>query len=127
MSVKSLIKMINETEVLDLLGNKIPELNPELERLSQAGNIYKTMQCFSDFTRSLIGNGNMQAVKNCINLAEELLQDGNNAVKNAVENVFLYSLAPMIDLGDVAGKALQKMLKGALRREYLRQVCSSGI
>ncbi len=119
--------MIHESEVLDLLGNKIPDINPELEKLATTGNVYKTIQCFADFTRNLIGAGNLQAVKGCINLAEEMLEHGNNTVKNAIENVFLFTLAPVIDLGDQVGITLKKMLKGDLRKEYSRQVSVSGI
>jgi hypothetical protein len=119
--------MIRESEVLDLLGNTIPDINPELEKLANAGNVYKTIQCFADFTRNLVGSGNLQAVKHCINLAEKMLDDGNNAVKNAIENVFLHTLSPVLDLGDSAGVSIKKMLKGSLRKEYSRQVCGSGI
>ncbi len=119
--------MIRESEVLDLLGNKIPEINPELEKLANTGNVYKTIQCFADFTNHLIGSGNMQSVKHCMNLAQEMMEEGNNTVKNAIENVFLHTLAPVLDLGDSVGTTIKRMLKGSLRREYCRQVCQSGI
>ena len=119
--------MIHESEVLDLLGNKIPEINSALEKLPSTGNVYKTIQCFADFTKQLVGAGNIQGVKHCINLAEELLEEGNYKVKNAIENVFLFTLSPVLDLGDAAGAALHKMLKGSLKKEYNRQVSVSGI
>jgi hypothetical protein len=119
--------MIHESEVIDLLGNKLPAINPELEKLGNKGNVYKTVQCFADFTRQLIGNGNLKAVKHCVNLAEELLEKGNSTVQNAIENVFLHTLSPVLDLGDTVGNALKDMLKGDLRKEYQRRVSSSCI
>ena len=119
--------MIRESEILDMLGNKIPEINPALEKLTNAGNIYKSIQCFADFTKEVIGSGNLLAAKRCLNLAEEMLVKGNTTVQNAIENVFLHTLSPLIDLGDSAGTAVKKMLKGSLRREYKRQVCASGL
>jgi hypothetical protein len=119
--------MIHESEVLDLLGNNVPDINRELEKLPNAGNIYKTIQCFADFTKQLVGAGNLEAVRHCLNLAEEMLEDGNNTVKNAIENVYLHSLSPILDLGDAVGTALKKMLKGSLRKEYSRQICKGGI
>jgi len=119
--------MIHESEVLDLLGNKVPDINPELEKLPNAGNVYKTIQCFADFTKQLIGLGNLEAVRHCINLAEEMLEEGNSTVKNAIENVYLHSLSPILDLGDALGFSIQKMLKGSMRKEYRRQVSKGGI
>jgi hypothetical protein len=119
--------MLHESEVLNLLGNKLPAINPELEKLGNKGNVYKTIQCFADFTRSLIGSGNLKAVHHCMNLAEEMLQKGNTTVQNAIENVFLHTLSPVLDLGDTVGNSLKNMLKGSLRTEYLRRVSTSGI
>jgi hypothetical protein len=119
--------MIHDSEILDLLGNKIPDINPELEKLPNTGNVYKTIQCFADFTKELIGSGNLQAAKNCMNLAEEMLSEGNNLVKNAIENVFLHTLSPVLDISDSVGLHIKTMLKGSLRKEYMRQVCKSGI
>jgi hypothetical protein len=119
--------MIHESEVLDLLGYKVPEINPELEKLPSTGNIYKTIQCFADFTKHLIDAGHLNAVRHCVNLAENMLKEGNSTVKNAIENVYLHSLAPILDLGDSTGTAIKKMLKGSLRKEYSRQICKGGI
>jgi hypothetical protein len=119
--------MIGESEMLDLIGNNLPEINSEFEKLSSIGNAYKTVQCFADYTKQLVTIGNFKEVKYCFSLAEKLLQEGNSTVKNAIENVYLHSLAPLLDLGDVLGKSLRLMLKGSLRKEYSRQVCSSGL
>ncbi|MFI5151160.1 MAG: hypothetical protein ACHQRM_15615 [Bacteroidia bacterium] len=119
--------MIQESEVLDILGNKLPALNPELEKLGNKGNVYKTVQCFADFTKALAGAGNMKAVRHCINLAEEMLTKGNSTVQNAIENVFLHTLSPLLDLSDAVGLGLNSMLRGPLRKEYLRRVSGGGI
>ena len=68
----------------------MPTIGKELEKPEHSKNIYTTVQCFAHFTRSLIGAGNLQTAKLFLNLAEELVQKGNNTVKNAIENVFLY-------------------------------------
>ncbi len=119
--------MIHESQVPDLLGKQIPAINPELEKLAGLGNVYKTVQCFADFTRNLAGAGNLPAVKSCIGIAEEMLEKGNNTVKNAIENVFLYTLSPILDMGDEIGIKLKAMMKGALLKEYNRQTNHGGI
>jgi hypothetical protein len=119
--------MIHESEVLNLLGEEIPEINPELERLPNAGSVYKSMQCFADFTREHIVNGNLKAAKQCMSVAEKMLAEGSITVKNAIENVFLFSISAAIDFTSPVSDAVKKMMKGSLRKEYHRQTTHSGI
>lgn len=118
---------IIENEILDLLGNELPELNPALERTEDVNNIYKVMQCFANFTKHLVSNGDFKEVKHCFNVAETLLKNGNSTVKNAIENGYLYSLSSILDLTTPVSKTVKEILPDLLKKEYNRQVCSSGI
>jgi hypothetical protein len=119
--------MIRESEVINILGEKIPEINAELEKLPHTGNVYKSVQCFADFTKELIHTGNLKGVKHCLNVAETMLEDGSLAVKNAIENVFLFSLSAVLDLTSPVSQAVKEMLRGPLRKEYNRQTTHGGI
>ena len=119
--------MIHESEVYQLLGAILPTIGKELEKPEHSKNIYTTVQCFAHFTRSLIGAGNLQTAKLCLNLAEELVQKGNNTVKNAIENVFLYTLSPLLDKGDACSASLKSMMGGELMKEYQRQLATGGL
>jgi hypothetical protein len=115
--------MIKESEILNLLGEEIPDINTELEKLAHSGNIYKSIQCFADFTKELILSGNLKAVKHCIKLADKMLAEGTSTVKNAIENVYLFSLSTAIDLT----APVKEMLTGPLKKEYHRQTTRCGI
>ncbi len=119
--------MITENEVHEILSNDLPEINTELEKLTSLNNIYKTMECFVGFTKQLIYKGNLKEVKHCFNIAEKMLDDGNSLVKNAIENVFVYSLGTVVALSGLKTKSLKKIFNGSLRKEYNRQVLTHGI
>lgn len=121
------LTMITENQVSDILGEELPEINNELEKLSNSNNIYKTMECFVDFTKLLICKGNLKEVKHCFNVAEKMLENGNNTVKNAIENVYVYSLGTVVALSTLTTNQLKEIFTGSLRKEYNKQVCASGI
>jgi chaperonin cofactor prefoldin len=120
-------KMITENEVTDILGEELPEINNELEKLPDSTNIYKTMECFVGFTKQNIYKGNFKEVKHCFSIAEKMLENGNNAVKNAIENVYVYSLGTVVALSTLKTNELKQLFNGSLRKEYNKQVCASGI
>ena len=119
--------MIKESEILEVLGNELPEMNPSLEKTEDVNNIYKAMQCFANFTKSLVNRGDFKEVKHCFNVAEKLLTNGNKTVKNAIENGYLYSLSSILDLTTPVSLKVKSLLTDSLKKEYNRQVCSSGI
>jgi len=119
--------MIIEKQVSEILQKEIPEINSELKKLSNPNNIYKTIECFVDFTKQLIWDGNIKAVKCCFKLAEKMLEEGNNTVRNAIENVYVYSLGAVVDLSASTANQLKDGFNGSLRKEYIKQVCASGI
>ena len=121
------INMIKENEVIELLGNEFPAINNEFERTANFGNIYKAMQCFADFTKQLIKKGNFKEVKHCFVVAEKMLQNGNGTVKNAIENGYLFSVSTIIDIASPVSQKVKSLLTDALKKEYNRQGCSSGI
>ena len=118
--------MITENQVSDILGEELPEINNELVKLPNSNNIYKTMECFVDFTKLLISKGNFKEVKHCFNVAEKMLENGNNTVINAIENVYVYSLGTVVALSTLKTSQLKDIFNGSLKKEYNKQVYASG-
>ncbi len=119
--------MIKENEILDLLGNELPEINPSLEKTENVNNIYKAMTCFANFTKYLVNKGDFKEVKHCFNVAENMLKNGNSTVKNAIENGYLYSLSSILNYTTPVSLKVKSLLTSLLKEEYKRQVCASGI
>ncbi len=118
-------KTIRESEVLEVLGNELPDINPVLEKTEDVNNIYKAMQCFANFTKSLVHKGDFKEVKHCFHVAESLLKHGNSTVITAIENVYVYSLSSILDLTGPVSLKVKSLLTDSLRKEYRRQVGAS--
>lgn len=118
---------IIENQFIDILGDELPEINPELEKLSSPRDIYVSVNCFAEFTKQLIKKGNLSEVKHCFNIAEKMLLEGNKTVKNAIENVYLFSMSSILDFTNPLSRKIKGMMNKALLTEYQKQVSTSGL
>jgi len=91
---------------------------------TQPVTLYKKMERFAAITKTMIVQGNILRAKKCLNVAETLLVNGNNEMKNAVTNVYLYSVSCFIELHNCS---IRNLFPGLLKSEYLKQVNASGI
>ncbi len=119
--------MITENEVSGIIGQEFPEMSTELEKLPSSNNIYKTIECFVSFTKHLISEGNLKEAKHCFIVAEKMLENGNNTVKNAIENIYVYSLGTFVELTASTANHLKEIFNGSLRKEYHKHVMTNGI
>lgn len=119
--------MITENEIPAILSVELPEINNELKKLQSKNNIYKTMQCFVDFTKELAYTGNLAEVKHCFTLAERMLKDGNKTVRNAIENVYVFSVSSILHGSTSMSNEVNALFNGSLRKEYIHQIEASGI
>lgn len=87
-------------------------------------NVYLQMQSFAATTKTLLIQGNMLRVKKCIGLVENLFVNGNNEVRNAISNVYLYSLTSFMEMHRYHVKEL---LPIKLREEYCKQINTSSL
>lgn len=118
---------MDEYEVIDLLGNEFPALNTELERVPNGANIYKAVQCFADFSKTLVHTENFKELKHCFRVADKMLKEGNGIVKNAIENCYVFSESCMLDFAGTAGNTAKGLLTDLLKKELIRQVSATGI
>lgn len=87
-------------------------------------NNYKQAQRFADVTKVLIARGNMQRAKQCLQIAEDLFNNGTSEIKNVISNVYLFSVSSFIETHHCS---IKNLLPNFLQREYYKQVNSSGI
>ncbi|MCW3083616.1 MAG: hypothetical protein JWP12_982 [Bacteroidetes bacterium] len=91
---------------------------------NQVTTIYKQMDRFASVTKKMIISGNIARAKKCFRVAEMLLETGNAEVKNAVSNVFVYSVSCFMELHKCN---IHNLFPTSLKAEYLKQVNASGI
>jgi len=119
--------MINQYELPVYLVNELPEIEDDLKETSKTLNVFKTVQCLVHYTKESIKAHDMNAVKRIMNAVEGIYMKGNNAVKNAFENVFVYSFTSMICMCDREEKNhLQAIMPLHLYSAYILQVYRSG-
>ena len=89
--------MIMQNELINRLEAKYPGVYSKQVAIGPKNTVYKVMQAFTDIACETIMAKNMQKTNALLTDAYELWNDGCNEVKNAVNNVFLYSLSILMD------------------------------
>lgn len=87
-------------------------------------SLIKKMERFADITISSLKLGKMARAKRCLVLAEELFKKGNDEMRGAITNIYLYSLSHYLELNRYP---VSKMLPVLLRKEYVKQINTSGV
>ena len=112
--------MITEKEVPDFLEDELPEIKIELEKNNK--NIFNLLHVFTSYTKKCAEIGNINKLKSCFVIANKLLREGNNAVKSAVENVYVFSVSSLIEIASPIQKQVQKILPENLKNAYLNHI-----
>jgi len=86
--------------------------------------LVQKMERLANITISSLQLGKTARTKRCLNLAEELLNKGNAEMKNAITNVYLYSVSHYMELNHYA---MAKLLPVSLHKEYVKQINTSGV
>lgn len=117
--------VITENEVPDILGEDLPEINFELEKVSARANIYNVLQSFAAYTNRCADLGNIKKLRSCFVTAEKLMSKGNNLVKSAMENVYVFSVSSLLELVSPIQEQVKKMFPDNLKKAYTKQIVAS--
>jgi hypothetical protein len=77
------------------------------------------MQRFAEVTKLLIIQGNIGRAKKCIKAAEEIFNNGSTEIKNAVSNVYVFSVSSFMELHHCN---IRNLFPASLQAEYQKQV-----
>ncbi len=115
--------MINQLELPMFLEDALPEISTEL-KLENNKSAFNSINALTKLAHSKACVCDYATVKRCFSVADSLYGKGNNIVKTAIENVFVYSFTKMFQ-GDRAN-TLRGMVPMALYSVYISQVCHRG-
>lgn len=87
-------------------------------------SLIKKMERLAEITISSLQLGKIARVRRCLELAEELLTKGNSEMKNAITNIYLYSVSHYMEINRIA---ISKILPNSLHKEYVKQINTSGV
>jgi len=120
--------MINQYEVPAYMVDELPEIREELEVISPGLNIFKSIQCLTNYTIRKVKEHDLLAIKKCFATAENIYAKGNTMVRDAMENVFVYSFSRLLNMCSSNEKiTLQAIMPLELHTAYVQQVLKSGI
>ncbi len=91
---------------------------------TQVKNVYQQAERFAELTKTLIITGNIARAKKCFAVAEQVFETGSQETKNAITNVFLFSVTCFMEMHRCS---IQNLFPNSLKKEYLKQIHTSGI
>lgn len=118
--------MITQYEIPSLLKEELPKITGDSYPARFTMDIYKAIQCFSDYTKNAVLDHNLQLAKKCFTLAGKLYRNGDNMVKNVIENTFVFSFTSFMPKDKIEKLVLQSIIPASLYAVYVKQVMGSG-
>jgi hypothetical protein len=118
--------MITQYEVPSQFKQRLPAFSslPQLVALNM--NIYKELQQFSAYTKHAINHHNYLLAKKCFRMANDLHAQGDTIVRNAIENIFVFSFSSLLQQDSVEKLILKSLIPDTLYSLYLKQIDQSG-
>jgi hypothetical protein len=118
--------MITQYEVPGYLTQTLPYFSSKMQLGTLSMNIYKDLQNFSNYTRKAIQEHNYILAKRCFQLAGKLYEQGDTIVKNAIENIFVYSFSSFFPKENTEKVILKSFIPAQLYSLYNQQTNQSG-
>lgn len=116
--------MISQEELPEFIEKRMPELS-EICHNERSHNAYSIVKQLLQYTTNSISMHNMNAAKQCLALAEQLYNKGNSVIKNAVENVFVFSFSHAFFHKDHSRKDVLDIVPPSLYQLYRNQLVNS--
>jgi len=116
--------MLHQEDLTEYIHHEMPELSG-IVREETAPSVYNIVRHMLKYTKSQVIRHNLDAAKKCMTLAEQLYYKGNNAIKNAIENVFIFSFSHTFFLDEDKRKEIMSILPDSLYKLYRKQLLNS--
>jgi hypothetical protein len=116
--------MISQEELPSFIEKSIPELSGVIKK-NKCKNAYDVVRQMLTYTTSQVVKHNLDAAKKCLLLAAQLYKKGNAHVKNAIENVYVYSFSHAFFHDEEKRKQMMEIIPLPLYELYKKQVINS--
>ncbi|MBL0740006.1 DUF7674 family protein [Chryseolinea lacunae] len=116
--------MITERIALVMLDGEVPKDANDPHHTRQ---FYTSIQAFANVSLRLCEEGKFKKLEQFLAVAFKLFKEGNATVKNAVVNVYLFTLSRSLDQQPGARKWIEPFMPAELRLEYARLHYASGM
>jgi len=120
--------MISHEDVPQYVCREIPGFRQQLDQPSRNSNsVYHVMHTLVDYTNEQLKKQDYKGVEQCFLLVDRLYTTGNNLIRCAVENVFVYALDRTLMAFKCNKQKVRSLLPPLLYQVYVEQMVSSNI
>jgi hypothetical protein len=89
--------------------------------------VFSAIQELTDQAKHLALEQDFAGLKNCMNRVQKMYRSGNAAVRNAVENIFVFAFSSILPrCNHVEWRLVQSCMPPELYSLYVRQVTKAG-
>lgn len=117
--------MISQHELYSYVEEAFPEIREEMVT-EKKQNPYMVMDALSKLTTRKAKEKNFKVVKKYFETADKLYERGNTVVKNAVENVYVYSFVKLFQACKAEKKQIMALIPLTLYTLYINQLYQHG-
>ena len=118
--------MISQYEVPALLKEELPRLQSKPYAANLMVDVYRSVNDFTEYTRTAVQECHIQVIRKCFKLAEKLYRQGDATVKLCIENIFVYAFSSFTSDSRLEKLILQSFVPASLKAVYLKQVSALG-
>lgn len=119
---------MNYKEAVSEIVKVIPQSKKDFSETYISNNPYMVINTFLRYIKKSIQENNNEVIQQYFQKMNDLYEKGDAALKNAVENVFIYSLDSLtFSCKAVRRQEIFSMLSLSLNKKYLHQVYKSGL
>lgn len=119
---------MNQNEAVTVISAAIPEVTEELTKEAAIKHSFALIRIITCYTRKMVAQHNEQMIEKCLKLVDRIYTKGDLAIKNAIENVFIFSLDHILFSCSAAARSrISGKIPLNLYTGYVQQIYKSGI
>jgi len=121
-----MLNQLDQYEVPAFIAGKLPQVKNDLCRKGVELSVYQSMQVLTDYTKRMALEHNFLMVQRCMAIVGKIYEKGNALVRNAVENVFVFSFSSIMSRCNIVEwRIVQAYMPSDLYSLYVQQVLKS--
>ncbi|RYD99522.1 MAG: hypothetical protein EOP54_03825 [Sphingobacteriales bacterium] len=119
---------MNQNEAAAAISTAIPEVTEAITKDGAFKNPFALIHIITQHTRKMVVQHNELMTEKCLKLVDRIYTKGDLAIKNAIENVFIFSLDNILFSCSAAERnRVFSKVPINLYTSYINQVYKSGI
>ncbi|MCF6407435.1 hypothetical protein L3C95_32520 [Chitinophaga filiformis] len=119
---------MNQYEAAAQIADEIPEIQKEIVCAPVFGSAYLSVKVLANYTARMLQQHQLRQVQRCMVLAEKIYNRGNQLMKTAIENVFIFSFSSFrMSCSRQEWLEIQRVMPAVLFSLYIQQVLKPGV